>query len=255
MQTLNGFIKVHRKLIQWGWYQDHVVKDLFLHLLLTASFKESEWMGRTIQKGQLITSYGNLANELGFSVQQIRTAVNKLKSTGEITTQSTNRFTIITVVNWGKYQVFEWDETSETTSTPTINQQTDNKQATNKQQHRKKDKNEKNVENGKNKKKEGADAPVAVYYLLDAKLDQAIRDFINFRKKIKAPMTERAIDLMMRKLDGMTQDNNEKIAILEQSIMNGWKSVYPLKQEDRQKEKSFYEITQEIAAEEGDELF
>lgn len=255
MQTLNGFIKVHRKIIQWGWYQDHVVKDLFLHLLLTASFKESEWMGRTIQKGQVITSNKHLAEELGFSVQQIRTALNKLKSTGEITTQSTNRFTIITIVNWGKYQVFEWDETSETTSTPTINQQTDNKQATNKQQHRKKDKNEKNVENGKNKKKEGADAPVAVYCLLDEKLDQAIRDFINFRKKIKAPMTERAIDLMMRKLDGMTQDNNEKIAILEQSIMNGWKSVYPLKQEDRQKEKSFYEITQEIAAEEGDELF
>ena len=83
MQTLNGFIKVHRKLIQWGWYQDHVVKDLFLHLLLTASFKESEWMGRTIQKGQVITSNKHLAEELGFSVQQIRTALNKLKSTGE----------------------------------------------------------------------------------------------------------------------------------------------------------------------------
>ena len=76
MQTLNGFIKVHRKLVQWGWYQDYVVKDLFLHLLLTASFKDSEWMGRTIRRGQLVTSYGNLANTLGFSVQQIRTAIN-----------------------------------------------------------------------------------------------------------------------------------------------------------------------------------
>ena len=113
MQTLNGFIKVHRKLVQWGWYQDYVVKDLFLHLLLTASFKESEWMGRTIQKGQVITSYAHLAADLGFSVKQIRTALNKLKSTGEVASESTNRYTIITVVNWEKYQVFEFDEASE----------------------------------------------------------------------------------------------------------------------------------------------
>ena len=83
MQRLNGFVKVHRKLVQWGWYQDYVVKDLFLHLLLTASFRESQWMGRTIEKGQVITSYAHLAEELGFSVKQIRTALNKLKSTGK----------------------------------------------------------------------------------------------------------------------------------------------------------------------------
>ena len=113
MQRLNGFVKVHRKLVQWGWYQDYVVKDLFLHLLLTASFRESQWMGRTIEKGQVITSYAHLAEELGFSVKQIRTALNKLKSTGEVASESTNRYTIITVVNWEKYQVLEFDEASE----------------------------------------------------------------------------------------------------------------------------------------------
>ena len=113
MQRLNGFVKVHRKLVQWGWYQDYVVKDLFLHLLLTASFQESQWMGRTIEKGQVITSYAHLAEELGFSVKQIRTALNKLKSTGEVASESTNRYTIITVVNWEKYQVLEFDEASE----------------------------------------------------------------------------------------------------------------------------------------------
>lgn len=107
MQRLNGFVKVHRKLVQWGWYQDYVVKDLFLHLLLTASFRESQWMGRTIEKGQVITSYAHLAEELGFSVKQIRTALNKLKSTGEVASESTNRYTIITIVNWGKFQNLE----------------------------------------------------------------------------------------------------------------------------------------------------
>ena len=44
---------------------------------------------------------------------QIRTALNKLKSTGEVASESTNRYTIITVVNWEKYQVLEFDEASE----------------------------------------------------------------------------------------------------------------------------------------------
>ena len=149
MQKLNGFIKVHRKLVQWGWYQDYVVKDLFLHLLLTANFRESEWMGRTIKKGQVITSNKHLAEELGFSVQQVRTALNKLKSTGEITSEATNKFTVITVVNWEKYQVFEISETSETTSTATNEQQTSNIQATNEQQQLKNVKNNKECKEGK----------------------------------------------------------------------------------------------------------
>ena len=134
MQRLNGFVKVHRKLVQWGWYQDYVVKDLFLHLLLTASFRESQWMGRTIEKGQVITSYAHLAEELGFSVRQIRTALNKLKSTGEVASESTNRYTIITVVNWEKYQVLEFDEASERASERANKGQAEGKQGANKGQ-------------------------------------------------------------------------------------------------------------------------
>jgi len=226
MQTLNGFIKVHRKLVQWGWYQDYVVKDLFLHLLLTSSFKDSEWMGRTIRRGQLVTSYGNLANTLGFSVQQIRTAINKLKSTGEITTESTNRFTIITVVNWEKYQVLEIEVTNKTTSTATNEQQTSNIQATNEQQHLK---NVKNIKNDNNVKKEAAADTVETNgYSLDENLNQTILNFIAFRKEKKASMTDTAVKLMIEKLDAMTTDNNEKIRILQQSIMNDWKDIYPL---------------------------
>ena len=107
MNSLNGFIKLHRKLIAWGWYQDYVVKDVFLHLLLTANFKETSWRSTTLKEGQLVTSYKHLSEDLGFSVQKIRTAIDKLKSTGEITTESTNKYTVITVVNWADYQFGE----------------------------------------------------------------------------------------------------------------------------------------------------
>lgn len=104
MSSLKGFIKLHRKLVAWGWYQDNPVKCVFLHLLLIANFTDAEWRGRTLKAGQLVTSIKKLSADLGFSEQQIRTALEKLKSTREITVESTNRFSIITVVNWEEYQ-------------------------------------------------------------------------------------------------------------------------------------------------------
>lgn len=150
MQELNGYIKLYRKLTKWGWYQDNVVKSLFLHCLLMASFRDFDWMGQVLKAGQFITSLKHLSEDLGFSTQQIRTAIKKLESTGEITSKSTNKFTIITVMNWENYQVDE-ENTNTVSNKPITNeQQTSNKPITNEQQHRKNVKNYKNVKNVKN---------------------------------------------------------------------------------------------------------
>lgn len=126
MQELNGYIKLYRKLIQWGWYQDSVVKDLFLHCLLTASFKEFKWMGNLMKAGQFVTSYKALSEALGFTVQQIRTALKKLESTGEVTSKSTNKYTVITVINWGSYQLDDTDINTQNNNQITNEQQTKN---------------------------------------------------------------------------------------------------------------------------------
>lgn len=147
MQELNGYIKLFRKLVRWGWYQDSVVKSLFLHCLLMASFRDFSWMDQRLNAGQFVTSYKRLAEDLGFSVQQIRTALKKLESTGEITSTSTNKFTIVTVVNWENYQSDE-DIFNTQSNNPTTNeQQTDNKRTTNEQQHRKNIKKNKKIKN------------------------------------------------------------------------------------------------------------
>ena len=130
MNSLNGFIKLFRKFKAWGWYQDYVVKDVFIHLLLSANFVTTSWNGRRLKKGQLVTSTLQLAAELGFSRQQVRTAINKLKSTNEITTESTNKYTIITIVNWRDYQGDTIFSTNTLTNTATIEQPTSNQQAT-----------------------------------------------------------------------------------------------------------------------------
>ena len=68
-------------------------------------------------------------------------------------------------------------------------------------------------------------------------LEIAIDDFKDFRKKIKSPMTDRAVKLLLTELEKLTSDDETKIAIINQSIMRGWKGVFPLK-EERQLESS-----------------
>ena len=141
MSNLNGFVKLHRKMIEWGWYSDCVVKDVFLHILIVATFKPAQYRGYDLVPGQAIIGLSKLSKELGFSIQQVRTALKKLESTGEISLFSTNKFTIATVENWAFYQC----EDKENNKRATNGQQTNNKRATNQQQHLKNVKNVKNI--------------------------------------------------------------------------------------------------------------
>lgn len=104
MENLNGFIKIHRKLLKWEWYSDLNVRVLFFHCLLKANHKSEKWQGIEIKAGQFVTSYGHLAKECGLTVHQTRTALDKLKMTGEIANKTTSRYSIITIKNWNLYQ-------------------------------------------------------------------------------------------------------------------------------------------------------
>ena len=140
---MQGYIKLFRKFTDWEWYNNINVKIVFLHLLLIANHKEKQWRGIKIDKGQVLTSLEHLSKEVGLTVQQTRTALTKLKSTYEITSKSTNKYTLITLVNWGKYQLDKEKITNEITNNVTNEQQTNNKQITT-------NKNEKNDNNDNN---------------------------------------------------------------------------------------------------------
>ena len=56
---------------------------------------------------------------------------------------------------------------------------------------------------------------------------------MTFRKSIKKPMSDHAVKLMISKLNKMTTDVNEQIEIINQSILNGWQGIFPLKEEKK----------------------
>lgn len=131
--TNNGYIKLHRKLLDWGWYKDQNTMMVFLHLLLTANFIESEYMGVKIHPGQTVIGRKSLAKELGMSEQNVRTALTHLKSTNEITIKSTNKFSVVTIVKWELYQVDSGKVTNRPTKKPHNNQPATNHTIRNKE--------------------------------------------------------------------------------------------------------------------------
>ena len=126
-----GWIKLHRGLLEWEWYDDVNVMRVFLHCLLKANHADRRYRGKVVKRGTFLTGRDLLSIETGLTVQQVRTSLDKLKSTNELTIKSSRQGTVVEVVNYDKYQ-------SATNDQPTSNQQvTSNKKEKN-------DKNEKN---------------------------------------------------------------------------------------------------------------
>ena len=86
----------------------------------------------------------------------------------------------------------------------------------------------------KEKGKEKAYAFSLDSYTQNAELLEALEGFVEMRKKAKAPLTERALALLLKKLDGLGHSDAEKVEIVNQSVMNNWKGFFALKQEVRQ---------------------
>lgn len=82
-----GWILLHRKILEWEWWDDHNTFIVFIYLLLKANHKEKSWRGIPIERGQHITSYEKLAKGTGLSIQSVRTSTNKLISTEELTSE------------------------------------------------------------------------------------------------------------------------------------------------------------------------
>lgn len=138
-----GWIKLHRRIVDWEWYQDRNVFSVFLHCILKANHKPKKWQGIQILRGEFITSYKKLSEELsgrhgGVTVMQVRTAIKKLISTGEITIKPTNKYTIIQVQNYDSFQ----EDNKQDNIQITNKEQTNNIQVTT-------TKNEKEIENDK----------------------------------------------------------------------------------------------------------
>ena len=111
-----GYIKLFRQFMQWEWYTNANVKILFLHCLLKANHTDKKYQGILIQRGEFMTSTRTLSIETGLSERQVRTALDKLILTNELTSKSNNKYRIIKVNKYNEYQAFDKQEVKQVTS-------------------------------------------------------------------------------------------------------------------------------------------
>lgn len=194
---MSGWIKIHRQILDWEWYSDNNAFRVFMHLILKSNHKEKRFKGIELKCGSVVTSRDILSFETGLSVQQIRTSLDKLKSTNEITIETSTKGTIIQVVNYAKYQL----ATSEST----------NEQPTNNQQ----------VTTNKNEKKERS----TIYSFLDSLIENGFdeklsRDWMEVRKQRKAVNTETAFNDFLTQVQKHGGNKNE---ILKTCVERSWK--------------------------------
>ena len=137
MAEQSTFIKLDRNILRWRWFQNGKVLHVFLFLLLNANVEDHEFENEIIHRGEVVTSLANIEKSTGLTTSQIRNIISTLKRTGEITSRFTNRYRVITIVNYDKYQ-------DNRQSKRQANEQSTDSQATSKQQQYKNIKNDKN---------------------------------------------------------------------------------------------------------------
>jgi hypothetical protein len=101
---MESWIKLYRKFDKWEWFNCSEMVHLFIYLLLNANNFDSEWRGVKIKRGQILTGRKILHEKTNISEQTLRTCLRRLENTKEITIQSTNQFSIITICNYEIYQ-------------------------------------------------------------------------------------------------------------------------------------------------------
>jgi hypothetical protein len=120
---MTGYIKLHRKIKSWEWYRDLNTKSVFLDLLIEANIRDAKYMGMIVPRGSLVTTIPLLGATLGMTTREVRTALSHLKVTGEIEVKTTNKFSVINVLNYEVYQGPDHAERQSSDSQATVKRQ------------------------------------------------------------------------------------------------------------------------------------
>lgn len=215
-----GWIKLHRQLLEWEWYDDTNTKCLFLHCLLRANHSDTEWRGHNIKRGQFLTSVDTLTRETGLSVSQIRTSLKKLISTNEIASKSQARSTVITVLSYDSHQ----DNDKPDDKLMTMKSQADDNEIAT-------DKNVR-IKECKNDKKEVTKDIVVSTPKFNFKNEllalgvnkDILKDWLTVRRKKKASNTETALEGFLTEVNKANITVAEAVKVAAESSWSGFKA-------------------------------
>ena len=106
----NSWIKLPRNFVNWSWYHDANMVQLYLYLLLNANVYDVKYNDITIKRGECLVSLNHLSKETGISLQKLRTGLARLQRTKEIEYKKLQNGRIIVLVDFNKFQPIGIDE-------------------------------------------------------------------------------------------------------------------------------------------------
>ena len=214
-----GWIKLHRKIRECDviWDDKPFSRgQAWVDLLLMVNHEDKEVMFdgnfNLVKRGQKLTSIRKLSEQWGWSRTKTTKFLNELKKAEMLDIKSDTKKTLVTVINYDVYQV--GDEEKEP--------QKSHRKATEKPQ---KDTNKNDKECIKNEKEiyKASD-----YFSKNEILESAFKDFSQMRTKIKKPLTDRAIQMLITSLEKLSTDPYVQADILDQSTYKCWQGVFAL---------------------------
>ena len=244
----SGYIKLYRSLLEDPIWTNSTAEQcvILIQLLFFVTWKPKKWdvFGRqfTLNPGQGFVSIRDFSKICGHGVsrQKVRTAFKRFENLGFLTQEPTQNGTLITIVNWRKYQGLVDDANPSANPTltqgqpnhnPTLTQGQPNPNPTIKEESKKDKKDKNSKKDKKDKNKDIFQKIIKEFSAGNEPLEQAITDWIDMRASLKKPVsTERALKLNLDKLFKLSNGfQPDMLDIVNQSIMNSWQGFFALK--------------------------
>ena len=240
----SGYISIYRQIQDhWLWKGEPFSRgQAWIDLLLTANHQDSKmyFNGKLIdvQRGEVITSEVKLSERWGWSRTKERNFLKTLSQEQMIVQKKDSKKTDLIISNYADYQ------TSLQVQKTVEKQQKNNRKTSEK--HQKNTINNDNNDNNDNKyippiipQKEKTFPSVEKLedivdkYTENQKLRDALKNFVRMREDLKKPLSERAINIILKKLDDLGNNEEHKTKIVDQSIECNWQTVYPLRKDNK----------------------
>ena len=227
MMKIAGWISLHRKILD----NPIVCKDsdhlaVWIYLLLNATHTNYDAIFKgiriTLVPGQLITGRKSISTQIKIDEFKVQRILKTFENAQQIAQQTSSQNRLISILNWDTYQQNAQQNEQQVHNDCTTDAQrvhTNNKD------------NKVNNNNNDNKKNIGLKKCIEDYTNNQA-IIESITGFIEMRKIIKKPLTDKALVMVFAKLDKLSKNDAEKIEILNQSVMNSWQGVFPIRKDN-----------------------
>ena len=271
---MKAWAPLSRDIKHFQYFQDRQVLQVLILVISSANYQDKPWQGIIIKKGQYVTSLGKIAELCDLSVRQVRLALEKLEKCGTIERETTNKYTVLTLCNYSDYNEQDEEkrqtkgnqranesqtkgnqrattihdnnntriQESNTPLTPqggTLSENSDlKKEGEGSNNPVEQPSPEGQKKKGSGQKRKGTGLPVEVFAAKAfpdlMRYDESAQDVLAWVKiRTAKGRTERAAELMRKKWEGY--DLKTQLAVVRQSLENGWRGLFELKDQPGQK--------------------